>query len=140
MFAGDYCQDDLSTREDREDVSLIDLSKERISRKVVQVIAVARNIGNNIGLFVCLILVLPIVKWGDRSRRFGYLLLKSILDKVTALLALIVLSPLFVLVAIAIKMESPGPIFFKQERYGERTLPFKIFKFRTMRLDDKHSH
>ena len=85
-------------------------------------------------------LILPLVKWGDRSRRFGYLLLKVILDKVTAVIALVILSPLLAAIAIAIRLESPGPVFFEQERYGERTFPFKILKFRTMRIDDEHSH
>ena len=47
-------------------------------------------------------------------------------------LGLILLSPLLLIVAIAIKLDSPGPIIFKQRRYGFNQQPFRIFKFRSM--------
>ena len=61
-----------------------------------------------------------------------YLFLKRLFDIVVSTLALIVLSPLFLLLAIMIKMDSTGPVFYRQERvtqYGKR---FFIHKFRTM--------
>jgi len=61
---------------------------------------------------------------------------KRLLDIVGASLAIIVLAPLFVLAAIAIKLESPGPVFFRQRRNGFNTSQFRIFKFRTMMVMD----
>jgi lipopolysaccharide/colanic/teichoic acid biosynthesis glycosyltransferase len=53
-------------------------------------------------------------------------------DIVSALLGLIVLSPLFLMMALLIAATSPGPIFFRQERIGQGFRPFQIYKFRTM--------
>jgi lipopolysaccharide/colanic/teichoic acid biosynthesis glycosyltransferase len=58
--------------------------------------------------------------------------LKRCLDIIGSALGLVMLSPLFVVVAIAIKLDSPGPIFFRQERVGRNGRTFRIFKFRTM--------
>ncbi|MFN8674481.1 MAG: sugar transferase [Candidatus Sericytochromatia bacterium] len=57
---------------------------------------------------------------------------KSIFDTIFALIAIILLSPLFLLVAILIKIFDPGPVFFKQERVGKNEKIFLIYKFRTM--------
>ena len=57
---------------------------------------------------------------------------KEIFDKVVAFIALIILLPLFLVVAILIKVDSEGPIFFMQERVGKNGKIFKTFKFRTM--------
>lgn len=57
---------------------------------------------------------------------------KRIFDVILALAALVVLSPLLALVALAIKLGSPGPVFFFQTRYGFNQRPFRIVKFRTM--------
>lgn len=62
-------------------------------------------------------------------------LLKSGFDTVSAGLAMIVLSPLFVLAAILIKVTSPGPVFFRQLRCGLNGQPFQMFKFRSMSTD-----
>lgn len=59
--------------------------------------------------------------------------LKRIVDLILSLCALIVLSPLFLLVCLAIKIDSPGPIFFKQRRIGKNKEEFLILKFRSMR-------
>jgi Undecaprenyl-phosphate glucose phosphotransferase len=62
---------------------------------------------------------------------------KRLFDLVLAAGALILATPLLVLVAILIKLDSPGPIFFVQRRYGFNQQPFRIIKFRSMRtLDD----
>jgi Undecaprenyl-phosphate glucose phosphotransferase len=62
---------------------------------------------------------------------------KRLFDLVFAALALIALTPLLAVVAVLIKMDSPGPVFFVQRRYGFNQQPFRIIKFRTMRaLDD----
>jgi lipopolysaccharide/colanic/teichoic acid biosynthesis glycosyltransferase len=60
---------------------------------------------------------------------------KRILDIVVSLVGLICLLPLLLLVAVLIKLDSTGPIFFRQERIGMRFRPFRILKFRTMVLD-----
>lgn len=66
----------------------------------------------------------------------GYMLIaKRLMDLVGAGVGLVVVSPLMMLVAIAIKLESPGPVFFVQERMGLDGRPFKMIKFRSMRTD-----
>ena len=62
---------------------------------------------------------------------------KRIFDFTAALLGLLVLAPLFVAVAIWIKFDSRGPVFFRQQRVGKGGQPFAIIKFRTM-VDDTH--
>lgn len=62
-------------------------------------------------------------------------ILKRGLDVLAAFFGMIFLSPIFVLVAVGIKRESPGPVFYKGPRTGRNGLPFKIYKFRTMRED-----
>jgi O-antigen biosynthesis protein WbqP len=64
-----------------------------------------------------------------------YLKFKRVFDFVLSLLALLVLSPVFILLMIAIKLDSPGPILFKQKRVGIHKSHFNILKFRTMRID-----
>jgi len=58
--------------------------------------------------------------------------IKRVLDVTVAFIVLFLLSPLLLLVALAIKLTSPGPVFFLQERVGFNKRRFKIFKFRTM--------
>lgn len=61
--------------------------------------------------------------------------LKRAGDVFASLIALILLSPVFAIIAVLIKCDSPGPIFYAQERIGLRKKPFKIIKFRSMRTD-----
>ncbi|HWB57316.1 MAG TPA: sugar transferase [Gaiellaceae bacterium] len=63
------------------------------------------------------------------------LLLKRSMDIVIAVLALVLFSPAFVIIALAIKCESAGPVLFRQIRMGSVGRPFTIYKFRTMALD-----
>jgi exopolysaccharide biosynthesis polyprenyl glycosylphosphotransferase len=58
--------------------------------------------------------------------------LKQLLDRLGALIALLVLSPLLLLFALVVKFTSPGPIFFRQQRSGLNGRPFTLYKFRTM--------
>lgn len=72
-----------------------------------------------------------------------YLHIKRLLDFLLSLIALIVLSPLMGLVALSVKLTSPGPVVFKQRRIGIHKKAFQIYKFRTMRKDtpsDKATH
>ncbi len=61
--------------------------------------------------------------------------MKRLFDFVAAAAGLVVLSPLMLLAAFLVKVDSPGPVFFKQERVGKGFRPFLIYKFRTM-VDD----
>jgi exopolysaccharide biosynthesis polyprenyl glycosylphosphotransferase len=63
------------------------------------------------------------------------LLLKRMLDLVVSLVALVVLAPLFVAIAVAIKVDSRGPVVFRQVRVGRGQKRFRIWKFRTMVAD-----
>lgn len=60
------------------------------------------------------------------------LFIKNILDRVISLIALIILAVPFLVIALAIKLDSRGPVFFRQERVGKDGKLFKIWKFRTM--------
>ena len=64
-----------------------------------------------------------------------YLKAKRVIDLVLSVLAAVILSPVFLILFIAIKMDTPGPIFFKQKRVGINKTHFYILKFRTMRID-----
>lgn len=63
---------------------------------------------------------------------------KRLIDIVLSGCALIILSPLYLALAIAIKIDSPGPVLFKQKRVGIHKTYFNILKFRTMRIDTPH--
>lgn len=66
---------------------------------------------------------------------FGQKYLKRAFDLAAATFALVVFAPVFALVAFLIKVGSPGPVFFRQERTGRGGKPFFIYKFRTMVKD-----
>ncbi|MBU1173820.1 MAG: undecaprenyl-phosphate glucose phosphotransferase [Alphaproteobacteria bacterium] len=78
---------------------------------------------------------LPVFDVADRPISDWNLVFKWLFDKVVALLALLLLSPLMVAVAIAIKLESPGPILFRQKRHGFNNELIEVFKFRSMYAD-----
>lgn len=64
-----------------------------------------------------------------------YLKIKRLIDIILSTLGLIILSPVFLVLIIAIKVDSPGPVLFKQKRVGIHKSHFHILKFRTMRID-----
>jgi len=64
-----------------------------------------------------------------------YLAVKRLIDFILALVGLIVLLPIFIILIIAIKVDSRGPVLFKQKRFGINKTYFNILKFRTMRID-----
>ena len=66
------------------------------------------------------------------ERKKMQLIFKRIFDIIFSLLGLIILSPFFLLIAVVIKLDSKGPVFFRQVRVGKNGKEFKIFKFRTM--------
>ena len=64
-----------------------------------------------------------------------YSIIKRVIDFILALIGLIILSPVFLILIIAIRVESEGPVLFKQKRVGINKTHFNILKFRTMRKD-----
>ena len=73
---------------------------------------------------------LPTASLGPSAR-----IMKRLIDVTLATIALIVASPVLLVIAAAIKLDSPGPVFFRQERIGRAGNPFQIFKFRSMTAD-----
>lgn len=72
-----------------------------------------------------------------RGQKF-YMGVKAAMDFVIALIMIIVLSPLFLITAIAIKIDSKGPVFFLQKRYGKDGKTFTCIKFRSMSVNARH--
>ncbi len=71
---------------------------------------------------------------GFRSSRVTHLLKRTV-DLISAISLFVITLPVLTLTAILIKLESPGPIFYTQERVGEKNRPFRVIKFRSMRQD-----
>ncbi len=65
-----------------------------------------------------------------------YATIKRVMDFVFATMLVVIFSPLFLLVAVLIKIDSKGPVFFRQERVGKDGKVFRIFKFRSMVFDN----
>ncbi|MEF7476775.1 sugar transferase [Pediococcus pentosaceus] len=70
-----------------------------------------------------------------QNQRYVYRFFKRMLDIVASVIGLIVLSPIFLIVSLAIKAEDRGPIFYSQVRLGKGQRPFKMWKFRSMVVD-----
>ncbi|MDW7613463.1 sugar transferase [Peribacillus simplex] len=64
-----------------------------------------------------------------------YLKIKRLIDIILSIMGLIILSPIFLILIIAIKLDSKGPVLFKQKRVGIYKTHFNILKFRTMKID-----
>jgi len=75
---------------------------------------------------------LPMVAYDGRPRLPGQELSKRVMDVIVTSLGLIVISPILLAIAIAIKVSSDGPVFFAQERVGLNGRAFKMYKFRSM--------
>ena len=71
----------------------------------------------------------------DYNSKPVYNIVKRGMDITCSLLALILLSPILILTAIAIFIDDPGPVLFKQTRIGKDNKPFKIYKFRSMKIN-----
>lgn len=74
----------------------------------------------------------PYFTFQNTPKQSFNMLVKAIFDRVFAFCVLVCLSPLFLLIAIVIKMDSKGPVFFKQIRSGLRGREFEVYKFRSM--------
>jgi Undecaprenyl-phosphate glucose phosphotransferase len=77
----------------------------------------------------------PVLDMADRPISDWNLLFKWVFDKLVAIVALLLLSPVMIITAIAIKLESKGPVFFVQNRHGFNNQLIRIYKFRSMRTD-----
>ena len=77
----------------------------------------------------------PVFDMVDRPISDWNLIFKWLFDKLVAVLALVLLSPVMIVTAIAIKLDSKGPVFFKQKRHGFNNELIEVFKFRSMRTD-----
>ncbi len=73
-----------------------------------------------------------IFDWSINSTKLYYIRLKRLIDLVVAGICLVIVSPLMPLIALMIKLDTQGPVFFKQVRHGQKGQPFQIIKFRTM--------
>jgi Undecaprenyl-phosphate glucose phosphotransferase len=78
---------------------------------------------------------LPVMTLFERPISGFDQVIKFIEDRILAVLCLILVSPVLALAALAIRLDSPGPIFFRQDREGFNNRPFRIWKFRSMHTD-----
>lgn len=78
-------------------------------------------------------------EYGSLLPSFVYQGFKRCIDLVAALLLLPLLTPVMLIVAVAIRLDSPGPALFIQHRMGFRGVPFRVYKFRSMYIDQKGS-
>lgn len=99
----------------------------RVFPDVFQIMASEVGIGDLGGL--------PLLTMRDVALQGWKLTLKRGLDVVLSAIALVLLSPFLLLAALLVKLDSPGPIFYIQERMGLDARPFKMIKFRSMRMD-----
>jgi exopolysaccharide biosynthesis polyprenyl glycosylphosphotransferase len=81
------------------------------------------------------ILGAPLIEVFPQIMKTWERVLKRIIDIVISIIALIILSPVYLVLAILIKLDSEGPVLFKQERIGKNGVPFYIYKFRSMYTD-----
>jgi exopolysaccharide biosynthesis polyprenyl glycosylphosphotransferase len=75
---------------------------------------------------------LPVLEYDTRDPSRSTMLIKRVFDLFVSASTLVVLAPLFPLVALAIKLDSRGPVFFTQRRAGRGGVPFRMYKLRTM--------
>jgi exopolysaccharide biosynthesis polyprenyl glycosylphosphotransferase len=78
---------------------------------------------------------LPVIDLASARLSPAALRAKRVMDLIITSAALTVFGPLMLMIALAIKLDSKGPVFFRQERLGYQGRPFTIFKFRSMRVD-----
>jgi exopolysaccharide biosynthesis polyprenyl glycosylphosphotransferase len=89
----------------------------------------SENVPFNINLY-------PDIEKKRLNKKFSLFVKEVVFDRVGSAVALLLFSPLFLIIAIAIKATSPGPVFFRQERVGFNGKTFLFYKFRSMRMDN----
>ncbi len=99
----------------------------RVIPDLFQIMAREVSIGDLAGL--------PLITMRDVALQGWKVVLKRVIDVVFSAVALVFLSPLLLLYALLIKLESPGPVFYTQVRMGLDAVPFHMLKFRSMRED-----
>lgn len=99
----------------------------RVFPDVFQIMATEVSIGDLSGL--------PLMTVRDVALQGWKLTLKRVVDVVLSAIFLVLASPFMLIVALLVKLDSPGPVFYSQERMGLDAKPFKIIKFRSMRQD-----
>ncbi len=131
-------------REALDDADVVFMTKEHIDEELLELIVNNPRITWKVIPSVSNLIIDPLIldEFRDypllnvrlgRSRR--EYLLKRALDMIVAGLLLLLLSPFLLLIAVLIRLDSPGGALFRQERLGKDLLPFQIFKFRTMSSD-----
>lgn len=76
--------------------------------------------------------IITVPKIVKKASKINYISIKRAIDVIISLIGLILLLPIFLLLAIIIKIDSKGPVFFSHTRYGKNGKKFKMYKFRTM--------
>jgi len=112
---------DLISQAEREKATV------RVFPDVFQIIASEISIDDLNGL--------PLLTVRDVALRGWRLTVKRAMDFIVSAVTLILLSPFLLLIALLIKLDSPGPVFYCQERMGMDARPFQVLKFRSMRVD-----
>ena len=145
-FIGGFAQILEMARDDQLDQVIIalpqvgqerlDMIIEQLSAVSIDVCVISREVLELRSTFrLGVIGSLPVMTLMRRPVRDFDLIGKNIQDYVVAILALILLSPVMLLAALAIKLESPGPVLFKQRRFGFNNSEIDVLKFRSMRVD-----
>jgi sugar transferase (PEP-CTERM system associated) len=120
--------------ERRNRMPVADLLELRFSGRIIEEAASAfeRLCGR-----VCLKELRPaqLIYSGELGPRAQNLAIQTILNRLFAVIGLVIASPLMLLTALAVKLSSPGPIFYRQIRVGMDDVPFTVYKFRSMRAD-----
>jgi Undecaprenyl-phosphate glucose phosphotransferase len=104
----------------------------RLSPEFIGTDLLHRRTSNQFRIPMLSVLEKPVAGWGAIT--------KSILDYVVAASMLILVAPLLLIVICAIKLDSPGPIFFRQKRYGFNSQLIEVYKFRSMYADQTDHH
>jgi exopolysaccharide biosynthesis polyprenyl glycosylphosphotransferase len=78
--------------------------------------------------------LIPLIRYSQREFHKSEILIKRFLDVVIASILLIILAPLFAIIAFLIKIDSPGPIFYISQRCGKKGRLFNFYKFRSMKV------
>lgn len=137
-IVSEYDVDEIIVNEDGEDIdetlNLIDYCKTlksnvKVTSELFDIVARKMNTEKYIDV--------PVVDVSTHFNNTATLALKRVTDLIISIFAVIVLSPLLVLIALLIKLSSPGPVLFTQIRIGKYGREFKFYKFRSMKVCDE---